>query len=769
MLRHIALTLLTCLTLACPGGPAPDAGVTAPVVTSVSPDEGPSVGGTVVSVNGAHFQPGATVSFGDATALDVAVESSTRLTATSPAAAAPGIVSVRVRNPDGTEGILPGAFRYRAAASLRVQEAVLSNPAMTTDSSGAATVRVDVSAAVEVPGVTPGAGQGGGVRAQVGFATTLSTPPAVSDFTWLDASYAGDADGATAGAKARDLYSASVTVPGATSAEVTYVLGARFSVNGGETWALADRDGAANGVTAAQLAQLIVTRAPVDWCKLGGQAVEAPPAVSLLVGQAGPLIYGQVYARGATDSVGRGAGIRGQLGVGAPGAPPEGWSWSDATFNVDTGGGANDEYQATLPMLGVGNARFAFRFSRDDGPWVYCDADGLAVGGFSEAQAGSVTVRAPVIDDCALQFPASLETRAGRPSSLVYGRVFAAGITDAPGQGPGVEAQLGFGPVGAMASDASWAWSSMTSFNVDVLGGDEYAGTFTGPAPGAWAYAYRVRVGGGPWVYCDRDGSANGYQPAQAGVLTARPDSVDCRLQSVSTFATTSGAPVAVAVRVLGAPLDGGAPQPRVQVGVGTQGDNASLSAAWGWQDSPVSGVAGGELEYGRTIFPAYTGTRAVAARASVDDGGTWTYCDLNGSDVNGYEVSQQYDVVVGPHADFDFCNLQFPATADGGVAIYGQVYEPGLTPSASADITAWLGLGQAAEDPGLAYQWLPAPFFGLAGNNNEHRATLPTSARADERFVFRFTRDGGSFCYGDLDGSQNGFSGGPNIGRVVP
>ena len=97
---------------------------------------------------------------------------------------------------------------------------------------------------------TNGAGQGGGVRAQVGYATTVSAPPVVTDFMWSDASYLGDAQGDLS----RDAYSGTVTLtnPG------DYFVTARFSVDNGATWTLADRDGAAFGVTEAQLSRVTV-------------------------------------------------------------------------------------------------------------------------------------------------------------------------------------------------------------------------------------------------------------------------------------------------------------------------------------------------------------------------------------------------------------------------------------------------------------------------------------------------------------------------------
>jgi hypothetical protein len=61
------------------------AGDAAPTVTAVSPDNGPTAGGTTVTVTGSGFVEGSTsVAFGTTPATAVTVTSDTTLTATSP-------------------------------------------------------------------------------------------------------------------------------------------------------------------------------------------------------------------------------------------------------------------------------------------------------------------------------------------------------------------------------------------------------------------------------------------------------------------------------------------------------------------------------------------------------------------------------------------------------------------------------------------------------------------------------------------------------------
>ena len=60
--------------------------VAPPTVTSVSPNNGPTAGGTAVTITGANFATGATVTFGTMAATNVVVNNSTTITATTPAA-----------------------------------------------------------------------------------------------------------------------------------------------------------------------------------------------------------------------------------------------------------------------------------------------------------------------------------------------------------------------------------------------------------------------------------------------------------------------------------------------------------------------------------------------------------------------------------------------------------------------------------------------------------------------------------------------------------
>ena len=108
----------------------------------------------------------------------------------------------------------------------------------------------------------------------------------------------------------------------------------------------------------------------------------------------------------------------------------------------------------------------------------------------------------------------------------VYGQVYIEGVTNQPGPTQGLRAQLGFGPDGSDPNgNPSWVWVD-AAFNVDAGNNDEFVASLLPEAVGEYDYAYRYSTSDGrAWVYADRDGIANGYDPAQAGALTVTASS----------------------------------------------------------------------------------------------------------------------------------------------------------------------------------------------------------------------------------------------------
>jgi len=81
-----------------------------PTLISVTPNTGPTAGGTSVDLAGMDFQSGATVTFGGSLATGIVV-TPTHITATTPAHAS-GAVNVVVTNPDLQNSTLANGFTY---------------------------------------------------------------------------------------------------------------------------------------------------------------------------------------------------------------------------------------------------------------------------------------------------------------------------------------------------------------------------------------------------------------------------------------------------------------------------------------------------------------------------------------------------------------------------------------------------------------------------------------------------------------------------------
>ena len=105
----------------------------APTVTSVSPNNGSTAGGTAVTITGTNFATGATVTFGSAAATNVVVVSSTTITATTPAGSA-GAVTVTVTNVGSQSGSLANGFTYTVPVAISFSQVASATPQSATAS-----------------------------------------------------------------------------------------------------------------------------------------------------------------------------------------------------------------------------------------------------------------------------------------------------------------------------------------------------------------------------------------------------------------------------------------------------------------------------------------------------------------------------------------------------------------------------------------------------------------------------------------------------------
>jgi len=141
-----------------------------PVITAVTPNQGSAAGGTPVTIGGANFKSGVSVSFGGEAATNVAVVNSSQINCVTPPHF-PAAVDVTVVNPDNGSGTALNAYTFQSdTVSLSLpdtsgaQQSLVSVPINAANLNGVAaaslTVAFDaaiVSAQTARPGnVTPG-------------------------------------------------------------------------------------------------------------------------------------------------------------------------------------------------------------------------------------------------------------------------------------------------------------------------------------------------------------------------------------------------------------------------------------------------------------------------------------------------------------------------------------------------------------------------------------------------------------------------------------
>ena len=621
-----------------------------------------------------------------------------------------------------------------------------------------------------VDGCTPGTSQCAGVNAELGYGPTGIDPSLdPSDYTWVAATYNANHPDDN-----NDEYQATFTV----TQSGTYGYAYRFSIDGGATWKYCDLDGSDNGFDTSQLGRLTVGAPRVDWCVL-----QHPAATSTSPGVPTETIFGQAYVAGCTDGAAQCPNVRGQLGYGPANVDPSGlpsaYVWADAAYNVGHTGDNNDEYQLALTLSNEGTWAYAFRFSLDAGAtWTYCDLDGSA-NGVALDQLGALTVAQSTtgVDWCALQWPASTSSKPGQATEPIFGQVYVGGCTDGAAQCSGITAQVGYGPtaVDPSATPSSYTWST-AAYNSAHTGdnNDEYSATLTVPTAGTYGYAYRFsRDGGTSWTYCDTDGTSNGFDKAKAGQLTVAASSLSvgwCNLQApASTSVAPGGTTESIYGRVwVGGCTDGPAQctQVTAQVGVGSPSvDPQASPGSYRWLDATYNAGHTGDDndEYAATISATTSGSYAYAYRFSVDGGGTWTYCDRDGS-TNGLQLDQLGALTVSGRT-IEWCNIQWPGTitiapSTSTGPIYGQVLVNGCTEASGKclGLQAQLGYGASTADPSTSpssYTWVDATYNTDVGNNDEYEAALSPAQAGSYGYAYRFSGDGGAtWTYCDTTGS---------------
>lgn len=136
----------------------------APTISGVSPDFGPTTGGTAITISGTNFQTGATVTVGGGSCGSVVVVTANQITCVTPAGSA-GLADIVVTNPDLGTVLRASAFDYGASSPPEPSGPPLA--ANNTSACGGSPLQAYCSASF--PGMTD--------TTDSGVATALFNPP----------------------------------------------------------------------------------------------------------------------------------------------------------------------------------------------------------------------------------------------------------------------------------------------------------------------------------------------------------------------------------------------------------------------------------------------------------------------------------------------------------------------------------------------------------------------------------------------------------------
>ncbi len=130
--------------------------------------------------------------------------------------------------------------------------------------------------------------------------------------------------------------------------------------------------------------------------------------------------YGQVWIDGATSQSGATPSLLAQLGFGPAGSNPAtdvGWTWVDASFNVDVNG-SNDEFKASMLPETTGTFDYVYRYTTTNGrEWLYADLNGPIPAGNLPPNPGELTVN-PSDDTTPPGTPTGLNTVSASPTGI---------------------------------------------------------------------------------------------------------------------------------------------------------------------------------------------------------------------------------------------------------------------------------------------------------------------------------------------------------------
>jgi hypothetical protein len=426
--------------------------------------------------------------------------------------------------------------------------------------------------------------------------------------------------------------------------------------------------------------------------------------------------------------------------------------------------------------------------ANDDSANFCATPAGATFGSFGKVGSpGSANPDCVRLDFCRLQSPGTTTTTAGTLLTA-FARFYSLGLTNLSGTNNAssfVAVQFGYGPDGSNpATDVAWVWSAASANGTYGPGSpsynasdDEYTGSFTVPAasplPAQRDYAFRFSNDrGNTWgLYCDQivggsDGSADGYQAANAGQLTIQaPLTVGyCKLRTTSITNTLAGTSVSAEGEVYVDTLTtqaGNATFANLegQIGYGPAASNPALDdTGWNWAGASPTGNTGNNDIYTRTFnMPsAIEASYRMVARFRVD-AGTWLYCDVGGvvPGSDNFDVAQS-GTITPRDVGIGWGNIQWPDTnqtfsTTTSIQYFMRTYIAGFTEAVGQntlqDFRAQFGYGPVGQNPasnGTGWTWVAAPFFGPSGSDDEFRTNFTIGTTGTYSIAARYSTNAG-------------------------
>ncbi|HPS27340.1 MAG TPA: T9SS type A sorting domain-containing protein [Bacteroidales bacterium] len=187
--------------------------------------------------------------------------------------------------------------------------------------------------------------------------------------------------------------------------------------------------------------------------------------------------------------------------------------------------------------------------------------------------------------------------------------------------------------------------------------------------------------------------------------------------------------------------------------------------ATWtNWVPATFNVDNGNNDEYMATIGAGLpSGTYYYASRFQLN-GGSYFYGGFSAGFWDG-STNVSGIMTIGSTNMILWCNLQWPPSdtipAGDSIQVYARVYAPGITDTTGSGtgIQAWIGYHTANTNPDTWTNWIPAPYFVDAGNDDEYHAYLGASLPAGKYYyASRFKLDTGAYCYGGFQAGSGGF-----------